>query len=58
MHHYSSRTPDNLILQNSPVFLATGHVLRLGKRVAVTRTEFVNDEGTLIAVGTSIYIVG
>lgn len=39
-------------------FLATGHVLRLGKRVAVTRTEFVNDEGTLIAVGTSSYIVG
>ncbi|MBN1277501.1 MAG: thioesterase family protein, partial [Deltaproteobacteria bacterium] len=39
-------------------FLATGHVLRLGKRVAVTRTEFVNDEGILIAVGTSSYIVG
>lgn len=39
-------------------FLATGHVLRLGKRIAVTRTEFVNDEGILIAVGTSSYIVG
>jgi len=39
-------------------FLATGHVLRLGKRVAVTRTEFVNDEGILIAVGTSSYIMG
>lgn len=39
-------------------FLATGHILRLGHRVAVTRTEFVNDEGVLIAVGTSTYIVG
>lgn len=58
MHHYSSRTPDNLILQNSTVFLATGHVLRPGKRVAVTRTEFVNDEGILIAAGTSSYIMG
>lgn len=39
-------------------FLATGHILRLGHRVAVTRTEFVNEEGILIAVGTSTYIVG
>lgn len=39
-------------------FLATGHILRLGHKVAVTRTEFVNDEGVLIAVGTSTYIVG
>jgi len=39
-------------------FLATGHILRLGNKVAVTRTELVNDEGVLIAVGTSTYIVG
>lgn len=39
-------------------FLATGHILRLGHKVAVTRTEFANDEGVLIAVGTSTYIVG
>lgn len=39
-------------------FLATGHILRLGHKVAVTRTEFVNNEGVLIAVGTSTYIVG
>ncbi|MFA5321472.1 MAG: thioesterase family protein [Smithella sp.] len=39
-------------------FLATGHILRLGHKVAVTRTEFVNDEGVLIAVGTSTYLVG
>jgi uncharacterized protein (TIGR00369 family) len=39
-------------------FQATGHILRLGHKVAVTRTELVNDEGVLIAVGTSTYIVG
>jgi len=39
-------------------FLATGHFLRLGHKVAVARTEFVNDSGELIAVGTSTYIVG
>ena len=39
-------------------FLATGHILRLGHKVAVTRTELVNDEGVLIAVGTSTYIAG
>ena len=38
-------------------FLATGHILRLGNKVAVTRTEFINDEGILIAVGTSTYMV-
>jgi len=39
-------------------FLATGHILRLGHKVAVARTEFVNEAGVLIAVGTSTYIVG
>lgn len=39
-------------------FLATGHILRLGNKVAVTRTEFINDEGVLIAVGTSTYMAG
>lgn len=39
-------------------FLASGHLLRLGHKVAVARTEFVNDSGVLIAVGTSTYIVG
>jgi uncharacterized protein (TIGR00369 family) len=39
-------------------FLATGHILRLGNKVAVTRTEFINDDGVLIAVGTSTYLVG
>ncbi|MGB5218545.1 MAG: thioesterase family protein [Smithella sp.] len=39
-------------------FLATGHILRLGHKVAVTRTELVNEEGVLIAVGTSTHIVG
>ncbi len=39
-------------------FCATGHVLRTGKRVAVTRMEFRNEEDLLIAVGTGTYIVG
>lgn len=39
-------------------FLATGHILRLGNKVAVARTELNNDEGVLIAVGTSTYLVG
>lgn len=38
-------------------FLATGSVLRTGKRVAVTRMEFRNEKGLLIAVGTGTYIV-
>jgi len=35
---------------------ATG--LRTGSRGAVTRMEFHNDQGTLIAAGTGTYIVG
>ncbi len=38
-------------------FIATGFVLRTGTRVAVTRSELHNDEGSLIAVGTGTYIV-
>ncbi len=39
-------------------FLATGHVLRSGNKVTVTRMELHNDGQTLIAVGTGTYIVG
>ena len=39
-------------------FDASAVVLRTGSRVAVTRMEFHNDEGTLIAAGTGTYIVG
>jgi uncharacterized protein (TIGR00369 family) len=39
-------------------FDASATVLRTGSRVAVTRMEFHNDEGKLIAVGTGTYIVG
>jgi uncharacterized protein (TIGR00369 family) len=39
-------------------FTATGSVLRAGNKVAVTRMELHNDEGTLIAVGTGTYLVG
>lgn len=39
-------------------FLATGFVQRIGNKVAVTRMELDNDEGSLIAVGTGTYMVG
>ena len=38
-------------------FIATGFVLRTGKKVAVTRMELHNDERQLIAVGTGAYVV-
>ena len=39
-------------------FLATGYVQRIGNKVAVTRMDLDNDEGSLIAVGTGTYMVG
>jgi uncharacterized protein (TIGR00369 family) len=38
-------------------FIATGYVLRTGKKVAVTRMELHNDQRQLIAVGTGAYVV-
>ena len=38
-------------------FLATGYILRIGNRVAVTRMELHNEEKRLIAVGTGAYQV-
>ena len=39
-------------------FKATAYVLRVGRKVAVTRMELHNNLGDLIAVGTGAYIVG
>ena len=39
-------------------FVATGSILRAGRRIAVTRMELHNDSGTLIAVGTGTYSIG
>ena len=39
-------------------FLATGSIMRMGKKVAVTRMKLHNDKGSLIAVGTGTYMVG
>ena len=39
-------------------FIATGRVVRLGKRVAVAQVELVNDSGELIATGNAAYMVG
>lgn len=39
-------------------FFATATILRIGSKVAVTRMEFKNEEGDLIAVGTGTYMCG
>lgn len=39
-------------------FLATGSIMRMGKKVAVSRMKLHNDKGLLIAVGTGTYLVG
>ena len=39
-------------------FIASGSLLRQGNRVAVTRTELHNNQGLLIAAGTSTYQIG
>lgn len=39
-------------------FIATGSVLRKGNKVAVVRTEMVNDKNILIAAGTGTYLIG
>jgi len=36
-------------------FVAKAYPLRTGKRIAVIRTELRNDQGSLVAVGTSTY---
>lgn len=38
-------------------FLATGHILRKGKKISVIRTELHNHGNTLIAAGTGTYLV-
>lgn len=39
-------------------FIASATLLRAGNKVAVTRMEFHNEEGVLIATGTGTYICG
>ncbi|MFA4917531.1 MAG: thioesterase family protein [Syntrophales bacterium] len=39
-------------------FIASGNILRIGKKVAVIRTELQNEEQKLIAAATGKYIVG
>ena len=38
-------------------FVATGHNLRTGRRIAVARVEVANESGELIAVGTGTYVI-
>ena len=39
-------------------FLSTGTIMRMGKKLAVTRMELRNQGNVLIAVGTGAYIIG
>ena len=39
-------------------FIASGKVVRLGNRIAVTHMELENDSGELIATGAAAYVVG
>ena len=39
-------------------FVASGAALRKGNKVAVVRTELINDRETLIAAGTGTYLIG
>ena len=39
-------------------FIATGYILRAGRRIAVTRMELHNDRNVLVAVGTGTYSIG
>jgi len=39
-------------------FICTGLIVRLGRNIAVTRTEFYNDKKDLIAIGTANYKSG
>ena len=39
-------------------FIASGSIMRTGRRMSVTRMELHNDKDLLIAVGTGTYVVG
>ncbi len=39
-------------------FWATARLLRVGNKVAVTRSEFHNEKGEILALGTATYLVG
>ena len=39
-------------------FVSTATVMRSGRRIAVTRMEFVNEDGLLLSTGTATYVTG
>jgi uncharacterized protein (TIGR00369 family) len=49
---------DYLLPGRGERFSCVGTVLRNGRRVVVTRMEFLDQEGTLIAMGVGTYLVG
>jgi uncharacterized protein (TIGR00369 family) len=49
---------DFLLPGSGDYFICTGLLVRLGRTIAVTRTEFYNDKKDLIAIGTANYKAG
>lgn len=39
-------------------FIASGSALRKGNKVAVMRTELINDRESLVAAATETYLIG
>ncbi len=49
---------DYLIPGRGDWFIASAHILRLGRKVAVSRMDLKNNKNELIALGTGTYNVG
>jgi len=49
---------DYLLPGKGRYFIASGSILRIGNKVAVTRMELHNDEQRLIAAGSGTYMLG
>ncbi|HFB64694.1 MAG TPA: thioesterase family protein [Aeromonadales bacterium] len=49
---------DYLLPGKGEKFRASARLLRVGNKVAVTRSEFHNEKGEILALGTATYLVG
>ncbi len=49
---------DYLLPGKGRYFIASGSILRIGNKVAITRMELHNDEQRLIAAGSGTYMLG
>jgi len=49
---------DYLLPGRGKKFKATGKIIRHGRKVSVSRMEFVNERSQLLALGTATYLLG